>query len=409
MGNWQARYVYEDGIDHPRCMDRADIADVNGNQNTTEVLRFQYHQQALGSVTEVTQPTGAVVEWVTYDAYGAPTLRNQSGASVPQSALGNPLLLAGREYDAETGLYYYRARTYDPAAGRFLQRDPAGFVAGLSLYLFLSGNPASREDPLGLDDDGSGQRRDDRDRDAERERNREQRQEERASHGDEASKEANARRDAGEEGVQSDRTNEGNRGQEKIDAIEFKEKHGPAKIADSLGKAEQQEEEETKDVTAETMEERKRRRTNGRDVAERTLQREAAIAEMERWARELEGPPMPHPAARPAPHSAGSTPTAAPASSGGAAALPLSLGAGPVTSPLAGPAPGSCSPALGGPQGAPFGSGIPRPTKLGPDLLPGTPASQVGGGISGSPAGWVGGGGGGSGFVGPPRPAEVMR
>ena len=37
---WQALYVYEDGIDRPRCMDRRDIADVNGNSNTTEILRF---------------------------------------------------------------------------------------------------------------------------------------------------------------------------------------------------------------------------------------------------------------------------------------------------------------------------------------------------------------------------------
>ena len=121
---WQARYVYEDGIDQPRCMDRADIADVNGNSNTTEVLRFHYHQQALGSVTELTQPTGAVVEWVTYDVYGLPTIRNQVGTTVTQSAVGNPWLYTGREYDPESGLYFYRARTYDPGTGRFLQRDP---------------------------------------------------------------------------------------------------------------------------------------------------------------------------------------------------------------------------------------------------------------------------------------------
>ncbi len=54
-GAWQARYLYEDGIDQPRAMDRADIADVNGNANTTEVLRFHYHSQALGSVTEISQ------------------------------------------------------------------------------------------------------------------------------------------------------------------------------------------------------------------------------------------------------------------------------------------------------------------------------------------------------------------
>ncbi len=122
MGNWQARYVYEDGIDHPRCMDRADIADVNGNQNTTEVLRFHYHQQALGSVTEVTQPTGAVVEWVAYDVYGQPTIRGQQGNLITQSAIGNPYLYTGREHDPEDGLDFYRARTLDPTAGRFLQR-----------------------------------------------------------------------------------------------------------------------------------------------------------------------------------------------------------------------------------------------------------------------------------------------
>jgi RHS repeat-associated protein len=147
---WQARYVYEDGIDQPRCMDRADIADVNGNSNTTEVLRFHYHQQALGSVTELTQPSGAVVEWVTYDVYGLPTIRNQVGTTVTQSAVGNPWLYTGREYDPESGLYFYRARTYDPGTGRFLQRDPLGYVDGLSAHEYVSSTPARLTDPHGL-------------------------------------------------------------------------------------------------------------------------------------------------------------------------------------------------------------------------------------------------------------------
>jgi YD repeat-containing protein len=119
---WQARYVYEDGIDQPRCMDRPDIADVNGNSNTTEVLRFHYHQQALGSVTELTQPTGAVVEWVTYDVYGLPTIRNQVGATVTQSAVGNPWLFTGREFDAESGLYFSCGGHFCSGTGRPLQR-----------------------------------------------------------------------------------------------------------------------------------------------------------------------------------------------------------------------------------------------------------------------------------------------
>ena len=149
VGNWQARYVYEDGIDRPRCMDRADIADVNGNQNTTEVLRFHYHQQALGSVTEVTQPTGAVVEWVTYDVYGQPTIRDQQGNVITQSAIGNPYLYTGREYDSEDSLYHFRARAYDPAAARFLQRDRQGYVDGLNLYSYARCSPTTRVDPLG--------------------------------------------------------------------------------------------------------------------------------------------------------------------------------------------------------------------------------------------------------------------
>ncbi len=152
VGNWQARYVYEDGIDRPRCMDRADIADVNGNQNTTEVLRFHYHQQALGSVTEVTQPTGAPVEWVSYDVYGRPSVRDQQGNVIPQSAVGNARLYTGREYDVESGLYFYRARSYDSVNGRFLQRDPLHMVDGANLYAYCHSSPVSMYDPYGTDD-----------------------------------------------------------------------------------------------------------------------------------------------------------------------------------------------------------------------------------------------------------------
>ena len=149
--SWQARYVYEDGIDHPRSMDRADISDVNGNSNTTEVLRFHYHQQALGCVTEMTQPTGAVVEWVTYDVYGQPTIRDMNGTVVSQSAVGNPYLYTGREYDPESGLYFYRARHYDPTVGGFAQRDPRGYVDGMRLYEYARSSPTDLTDPLGLD------------------------------------------------------------------------------------------------------------------------------------------------------------------------------------------------------------------------------------------------------------------
>jgi RHS repeat-associated protein len=149
-GTWQASYVQTDRIDFPCAMDRADIADVDGDANTSEILRFHFHQQALGSVTEVSEPGGAIVEWVIYDVYGAATLRDQGGSVVGSSAVGNPFLFTGREYDAESGLYHYRARAYDPEAGRFLQRDPLGYVDGLSDRQYGGSRPSTARDPSGL-------------------------------------------------------------------------------------------------------------------------------------------------------------------------------------------------------------------------------------------------------------------
>jgi RHS repeat-associated protein len=56
-----------------------------------------------------------------------------------------------RESDAETGLYYYRARYYDPATGRFLTEDPLGFggVDG-DFYRYTNNSPSSFVDPFGL-------------------------------------------------------------------------------------------------------------------------------------------------------------------------------------------------------------------------------------------------------------------
>ena len=73
------------------------------------------------------------------------------GESSDPDALGNPYRYTGRRLDAETGLYYYRARYYDPVAGRFLQADPAGLVDGLNLYAYVRNDPLNFVDPFGLD------------------------------------------------------------------------------------------------------------------------------------------------------------------------------------------------------------------------------------------------------------------
>ena len=119
VGTWQARYVC--GGDGPRSMDRADFSDVNGNGNTTEVLRFHYHQAARDSVTEVTWSSGAVAEWRTYDRFGQPCFYDSVGNLVGFSPTGSSCCFEGMTYDAESGLYSRGARSYDSRTGRDLQ------------------------------------------------------------------------------------------------------------------------------------------------------------------------------------------------------------------------------------------------------------------------------------------------
>jgi RHS repeat-associated protein len=81
----------------------------------------------------------------TYDPFGY--LLASSGT------VTQPLGWKGREYDAETGLYYVRARYYDPTVGRFLSEDPLGVSAGINPYTFADGDPVNFSDPSGMCDE----------------------------------------------------------------------------------------------------------------------------------------------------------------------------------------------------------------------------------------------------------------
>jgi len=66
-----------------------------------------------------------------------------------ESAIGNNTLFQGREFDTETGLYYFRARYLHPQLGRFLQTDPVGYKDSMNLYQSFGNNPVNFVDPMG--------------------------------------------------------------------------------------------------------------------------------------------------------------------------------------------------------------------------------------------------------------------
>jgi RHS repeat-associated protein len=121
------RYVHGAGIDEPLVW-----------YEVATGQRHWLHADRQGSIIADSTDTGAVTTYA-YGPYGEPS-----------DWANSRFRYTGQITLPEARLYHYKARVYDPGAGRFLQTDPVGFDGGdLNLYAYVGGDPTNQTDPTG--------------------------------------------------------------------------------------------------------------------------------------------------------------------------------------------------------------------------------------------------------------------
>src|SRR2546427_5886244 len=101
---------------------------------------YAYHADGLGSIGGLTDATGNIAATYTYDSFG--------NLTASTGTVTNPYRYTAREFDTETGIYYYPARYYFQGIGRFASEDPIRFGGGISFYRYVFNNPANLWDPF---------------------------------------------------------------------------------------------------------------------------------------------------------------------------------------------------------------------------------------------------------------------
>lgn len=117
------------------------LARVDGVIGDSEAPVYFYHTDQVGSIRALTDRQGQVVWNADYLAFGS-----QYGK---EGAVDELHGFTGKEYDPDTGLYYYNARWYDSELGRFISEDPAADPNNPNLYVYCANGPVNHTDPTG--------------------------------------------------------------------------------------------------------------------------------------------------------------------------------------------------------------------------------------------------------------------
>jgi len=112
--------------------------DVLNQMNVASATRATFVPDIQGSVIGSLDSGSGTLSKIGYLPYGK------------SASASGPFGYTGQRIDPETsGLYYYRARHYSPAWGRFLQTDPIAYAGGIHLYAYVGNDPLNAADPDG--------------------------------------------------------------------------------------------------------------------------------------------------------------------------------------------------------------------------------------------------------------------